>query len=266
MKKFKNLTKIITGVDKRWSCANVWDPKSINGRTPKYNVSLLIPKTDTVTINKVKAAIQAVYEESESKLKDNARACPPLDVIKNPLRDGDRERSEDETYRNCYFINANSPSTPGIVDANCQQIIERSEAYSSVYCRASINFYAFDSKSNRSIACDLNNLQKICDSEPLGGKSRAKDDFSSEDDDFLNYWKLNSTRKNIIKGIVKLMTNEILNSIITDSIRGTLFAVVLFLWGFGLISIWKWLINTAKRVLLVFFPNWAKKLQNKKDK
>lgn len=265
MKKFKNLTKVITGVDIRWSCANVWDPKSINGRTPKYNVFLLIPKTDTVTINKVKAAIEAAYEESESKLKYNARVCPPLDVIKNPLRDGDKEKSRDKTYRNCCFINANSPSAPGIVDANCQQIIERFEVYSSVYGIASINFYAFDSKSNHSIACDLNNLQKIHDSEPLGGKSRAKDDFSSEDDDFLSYWKLNSTRKNIMKGIVKLMTNEILSSI-TDSIRVTLFAVVLFLWGFCLISIWKWLINAAKRVLPFLFPNWAKKLQNKKDK
>lgn len=266
MKKFKNLTKVITGVDTRWSYANVWDPKSINGGTPKYSVSLLIPKSDTVTINKVKAAIQAAYEEGESKLKGNARVCPPLDVIKNPLRDGDKERPGDETYRNCYFINANSPTAPGIVDANCQQIIERSEVYSGVYGRASINFYAFNSNGNSGIACGLNNLQKIRDGEPLGGKSRAEDDFSSEDDDFLSSWKLNSTQKNIMKGMVKFMTNEILNSIITDSIRGTLFAVVLFLCGFGLISIWKWLINAAKRVLLVLFPNWTKKFQNKKDK
>lgn len=266
MKKFKNLAKVITGVDTRCSYTNVWDPKSINGGTQKYSVSLLIPKSDTVTINKVKAAIQAVYEEGESKLKGNARVCPSLDVIKNPLRNGDKERPEDEIYRNCYFINANFPTAPGIVDANCQQIIERSKVYNSVYGRASINFYAFNSKSICSIACGLNNLQKICDGEPLGGKSRAKHNFSSEDDDFLSYWKLNSTRKNIMKGMVKLMTNEILNSIIRDSIRGTLFAVVLFLWGFGLISIWKWLINAAKRVLFVLFPNCAKKLQNKKDK
>lgn len=32
----------------------------------------------------------------------------------------------------------------------------------------------------------LNNLQKIRDGEPLGGKSRAEDDFASdEEDDFL---------------------------------------------------------------------------------
>ena len=49
--------------------------------------------------------------------------------------------------------------------------------------RASINLYAFNSNGNRGIACGLNNLQKISDGEPLGGKSRAEDDFSTEDDD-----------------------------------------------------------------------------------
>ena len=59
MPKFMNATKVITGVNTRWSYANVWDPKSINGGTPKYSVSLIIPKSDTATVEKIKAAIQA---------------------------------------------------------------------------------------------------------------------------------------------------------------------------------------------------------------
>ena len=62
-------TKVITGVNTRWSYANVWDPKSINGGAPKYSVSLIIPKSDTATVAKIKAAIQAAYEEGQSKLK-----------------------------------------------------------------------------------------------------------------------------------------------------------------------------------------------------
>ena len=69
MPKFMNATKVITGVNTRWSYANVWDPKSINGGAPKYSVSLIIPKSDTATVEKIKAAIQAAYEEGESKLK-----------------------------------------------------------------------------------------------------------------------------------------------------------------------------------------------------
>ena len=187
MSKFNNPTKVITGPNTRWSYANVWDPKSINGGTPKYSVSLIIPKSDTVTVQKIKAAIQAAYEEGQSKLRGNSRSVPALSAIKTPLRDGDLERPDDEAYKNSYFINANSGTAPGIVDADRQPILERSEVYSGVYGRASINLYAFNTNGNKGIACGLNNLQKIRDGEPLGSKSRAEDDFATDDDDdFLN--------------------------------------------------------------------------------
>lgn len=187
MAKFKNPMKVITGPQTRWSFCNVWEAKSINGGTPKYSVSLIIPKSDTVTVDKVNAAIQAAYTEGESKLKGNGKSVPPLSSIKTPLRDGDMERPDDEAYKNSYFINANSAAAPGIVDADRNVILERSEVYSGVYGRASINLYAFNSNGNKGIACGLNNLQKIRDGEPLGGKSRAEDDFATDDDDdFLN--------------------------------------------------------------------------------
>ena len=78
-------TKVITGVNTRWSYANVWDPKSINGGAPKYSVSLIIPKSDTATVAKIKAAIQAAYEEGQSKLKGNGKSVPALSAIKTPL-------------------------------------------------------------------------------------------------------------------------------------------------------------------------------------
>lgn len=186
MAKYVNPTKVITGPETRWSYANVWQPKAIDGGAPKYSVSLIIPKSDTKTIEKVRAAIQAAYEEGQSKLKGNGKTVPQLKALKTPLRDGDLERPDDEAYANSYFINANSASAPGIVDANCQPIIDTSEVYSGVYGRASINFYAFNSNGNKGIACGLNNLQKIRDGESLGGKSRAEDDFADLDDDFLD--------------------------------------------------------------------------------
>ena len=185
-KNYINPTNVITGVNTRWSYANVWEAKSINGGKPKFSVSLIIPKDDTATVNKIKAAIQSAYEEGQSKLKGNGKTVPTLSIIKTPLRDGDLERPDDEAYAGCYFINANSASAPGIVDSDRQPVIDRSEVYSGVYGRASINFYAFNSNGNKGIACGLNNLQKIKDGEPLGGKSRAEDDFATADDeDFL---------------------------------------------------------------------------------
>lgn len=123
----------------------------------------------------------------------NTRQSEAIVVLSQPSfrtvsRDGDLERPDDEAYKNAYFINANSATAPGIVDADRQPILERSAVYSGVYGRASINLYAFNSNGNKGIACGLNNLQKIRDGEPLGGKSRAEDDFATADDedDFLD--------------------------------------------------------------------------------
>ena len=183
MSKITNPTKVITGPKTRWSYANVWDAKSINGGAPKYSVSLIIPKSDVKTVAKINAAIEAAYTEGESKLKGNGRSVPALSAIKTPLRDGDVERPDDPAYANSYFINANSATAPGIVDADRNPILERSEVYSGVYGRASISLYAFNSNGNKGIACGLNNLQKIADGEPLGGRARAEDDFATDDDD-----------------------------------------------------------------------------------
>ncbi len=187
MSKVNNPLKVVTGVNTRWSYVNAWEAKSINGGTPKFSVSLIIPKSDTKTVAKIKAAIEAAYHEGEAKLKGSSRTVPPMDAIKLPLRDGDKERPDDPAYANSYFMNANSNTAPGIVDADCQPILDRSEVYSGVYGRASVNFYAFNSNGNRGIACSLNNLQKIRDGEHLGGKSSAEEDFATEEeDDFLD--------------------------------------------------------------------------------
>ena len=186
MTKIVNPMKVITGPKTRWSYANVWEAKSIKGGAPKFSVSLIVPKSDTATVTKIQAAIEAAYKEGESKLKGNGRTVPALSVIKTPLRDGDIERPDDPAYANAYFINANSATAPGIVDAACNPIMNRSEVYSGVYGRASISFYAFNANGNKGIACGLNNLQKISDGEPLGGKACAESDFASEaEEDFL---------------------------------------------------------------------------------
>ena len=184
----KNITptKDITGKDTRWSYCNVWDAKSINGGTPKFSVSLIIPKSDEATVRKIKAAIDAAYHDGESKLRGNGKAVPPLVAIKNPLRDGDTESGDELAYKNAYFVSANSATAPGVVDADCNPILTRSEVYSGVYGRASISFYAFNSNGNRGIACGLNNLQKIRDGEPLGGRASAESDFADDDEDFLS--------------------------------------------------------------------------------
>ena len=123
-------TKVITGVNTRWSYANVWEPKAMEGGKPKFSVSLIIPKSDTVTVGKIKAAIEEAYRDGQSKLKGNAKSVPALSTLRTPLRDGDLERPDDPAYANAYFVNANSTTAPGVVDANRNEILDKSEVYS----------------------------------------------------------------------------------------------------------------------------------------
>lgn len=174
-----NKTKVVTGINTRFSYFNGWEPVSINGSKPKYSISVLIPKTDTTTINKINEAIDIAIEEGIARFGGKK---PNKATLKLPLRDGDLERDND-AYKGHYFINANSINAPQIVDANLDPILDRNEVYSGCYGRVSLNFYAFNSNGNKGIACGLGNVQKLRDGEPLGGRSSAKDDFATENND-----------------------------------------------------------------------------------
>ena len=184
MSRVTSPTKVITGQRTVMSYLNVNEPKTpLGGGTPKYSVSLIIPKSDTATVEKIRAAIRAAYEEGQGKLRGSGKTVPALESLKTPLRDGDKDRKGDEAYAGSWFVNANSTTKPGVVDADRNPILDSSELYSGIIGRASINFYAFNSNGNRGIACGLNNIQKLADGTPLGGHSRAEDDFADLDDD-----------------------------------------------------------------------------------
>lgn len=173
----ENSTKVITG-KVRFSYANVFEPTAMqDGQTPKYNVSIIISKSDTKTVEAIKKAVEAAKEAGKSKIADKNGKIPVN--LKTPLRDGDEERPDDPAYENSYFINANSERKPGIVDRDLNPIMSRDDFYSGCYGRASINFYAFNVNS-KGIACGLNNLQKLEDGERLAGGSSAEEDFGGD--------------------------------------------------------------------------------------
>ena len=181
-----NSTKVVTG-KVRFCYVNVFEPTAMNeGDTPKYNICVLIPKSDTATIDKIKKAIEAAKEAGKAKLADKNGRIPAS--LKLPLRDGDEERPDDPAFEDHYFINANSMRQPSIVDRSLNSIMSRDEFYSGCYGRASISFYAFN-VSSKGIAAGLNNLQKLEDGEMLAGGSTAEEDFGGDnavqDDDMM---------------------------------------------------------------------------------
>lgn len=174
--------KAVTGKARLSYTATVFTPDE----KEKYSICVLIPKSDTDTLKKLNAAIDACKTDPKAIAKWGSKW---LASMKNPLRDGDSERDTDKSpeYKGHYFINASTYTKPGVVDAQMNPILDKAELYSGCYGRVSVTAGAFNTDGNKGIKFWLNNVQKLGDGEPLGGGfSRAEDDFTAVTDDFLS--------------------------------------------------------------------------------
>lgn len=177
----ENTTKVVTG-KVRFTFVNIFEPKAMNeGDQPKYSVCILIPKSDTATIEKINKAVECAKQAGKAKLADKSGKIPAS--VKSPLRDGDVEREDDPSFEGCYFINAKSSYKPGVVGRDLQDILDRDEVYSGCYGRVSLNFYAYAMSGSKGVAAGLNNLQKLEDGERLAGAASAASDFAEDMDE-----------------------------------------------------------------------------------
>ena len=183
-------TKVVTGKI-RFSFVNIWEAKEPQGGgEPKYSITLLIPKADTLTMGKIKAAMA---EARENFCKRNgANALPQKPV--HTLHDGDGARDNGEDYgpecKGHYVITVSSKQKPVIVDNTGNPITDPGEVYSGCYGRASINFYGYSKNGKKGISAGLLAVQKLHDGEPFGTVGSA-DDFNDgysdgDADDFMS--------------------------------------------------------------------------------
>jgi len=175
--------KVITG-EVRFSYLHAFVPKAGKkpGDEPKYQGSLIIPKSDVLTITKINNTVEALKKDPAAIQKWGGK----LNGLKLPLRDGDVDRPDDPAYAGCFFLNANNKDKPGIIGADRQEIIEPTELYSGCYGRASLNFFAFKTDESKGVGVALNNIQKLRDGEPLGAvRTKAEDDFADDMSDIV---------------------------------------------------------------------------------
>lgn len=171
----------------RMCYANIWEAKSILGSEPKFSVSCLFDKEDTNTIEMIKKAIEAAKAEGKSKYGDKFLTGSGF---KDPLRDGDIERSDDAPYEGMMFVNATSKDAPEIVDRKKAPITDPMKVGSGDYAMITINFYPFNAQgTSKGIAAGLSNIQFTARGDRLAGKSTADKDFDElpgDDDDALS--------------------------------------------------------------------------------
>lgn len=155
------------------SFPNVFRPGKAmqEGAEPKYGIAMLFALGADLSVLKA-AANDAVIEKwgaDKTKWPKNLR---------NPFRDqGEKEFAGYEA--GAIFMSATSKQRPGLVDASNQDIINEADFYAGCYARATVNAFCYDKAGNRGVSFGLNNVQKLDDGEPLGGRTRASDDFAS---------------------------------------------------------------------------------------
>lgn len=173
-----DLKQVVTG-KARLSYVHLFTPyASQQGAEPKYSVTILVPKSDVATKQRIDAAINAAIQEGIASKWNGVR--PPVLAI--PVYDGDGVRPSDgmpfgDECKGHWVFTASSKQAPQVVDISINPIINQSEIYSGIYGRVSVRFFPYASNGKKGIGCGLGNVQKLEDGEPLGGRTSAASDF-----------------------------------------------------------------------------------------
>lgn len=164
-------TEVITG-KVCFNDVNIWEDKLVKVKNFEYSVCLLISKSDEKTLINIRKAIENAKKIGMNILDNKLNLN-----IENPLKDG-FEKSKDEIYKDCYFINATNTNQPVILDKFNKPINNKEEFYNGCYGYALINFYAFNDNGNKGIACKINSIIKTDDSDLQNNKLNELGDMS----------------------------------------------------------------------------------------
>ena len=169
-----DLTNVTTG-EARLSYVHLFKPYAYQpGQEEKFQVTILVPKTDTDTMARINAAIEAAKQKGINE-KWNGQ-CPP--ILPTPVYDGDGVRPSDgmafgpECKGHWVFTaSAKADYPPEVVDTQGNPIINQSEVYSGMYARVNVTFFPYAFGGKKGIGCGLGPVQKRRDGESLGGSA-----------------------------------------------------------------------------------------------
>jgi hypothetical protein len=147
------------------------------GEKEKYSVTILIPKSDMATKQRIDAAFTAAVQEGVTGKWGGVR--PPQ--IANPVYDGDGLRPQGEPFpaecKGHWVLTASTENKPEIVDVAMNYILDPTQIYSGMFARVSVRFFAYLKNGKKGIGAGLGNVMKMADGEPLSGRTDAASDF-----------------------------------------------------------------------------------------
>ena len=149
----------------------------------KYQVCVLIPKSQTDTIKMLQEAIAAAEQQGKNtKWGGKIPAGRKL-----PLHDGDEEEGKGEEFEGMMYINCSSGTKPGVrvlVDGQIVEALDDEDFYSGCWGAITVNAYPYAHTSGgKGVSFGLNNIIKTKDDERLAGRTSAESDFADLADD-----------------------------------------------------------------------------------
>lgn len=165
-------TNVTTG-KARLSYVHLFKPyEAMQGQEEKFSVTILVPKSDTDTMARIHAAIEAAKQKGTAEKWNGV--CPP--IVPTPVYDGDGVRPSDgmpfgEECKGHWVFTASAKADypPEVVDKMGNPIINQSEVYSGMYGRVNVNFFPYSFSGKKGIGCGLGPVQKLEDGETLSG-------------------------------------------------------------------------------------------------
>lgn len=165
----------------RVSFPQVFEPKAVGESTvKKYSITMLF--------DPAKIAADPIQKDLWEKVKIAARTCAQEKWgaqipkgLKSPFRDGNEPGKADyEGYGpGVIFLVCSTKTKPGIVGPDKSAIIAPEEFYAGCWARATINPYAWTFMGKSGVSFGLQNIQKLADGEPFGGRTRAENEFDA---------------------------------------------------------------------------------------
>lgn len=153
-----------------------------NSGEEKFSVTVLVPKTDVTTRQRIDAAIEAATQVGVKMWGGR----PPK--VATPVYDGDGVRPSDnlpfgpECKGHWVFTaSCKKDRPPRVVDANLQDIMDARAIFSGIYGRVGVDFFPYYQAGKKGVGCGLTNVQKLADGEPLGNRTTAEEDFGDSE-------------------------------------------------------------------------------------
>lgn len=173
---------IKTGLVRTSFVQNLFEPRAAEeGGTEKYGCTLLVPKSDTATINALQDNIVAACVGANWGDEAKVRDLIAKGIVKLPVLDGDGPQGVNKKtgerhpgYEGHYFIRTSSGKDypPQVFDEYVQKIASNdpSRLKSGDYGYAVIAAYSWDHpKSGKGVTFGISAIQKVKSGEALGG-------------------------------------------------------------------------------------------------